>query len=529
MPRQAAGNDGLLALYSAALVAGLLLSAPWWITRMLTTDRYREGLSERLGRVPQRLRNAVQGRQVVWVHAVSVGEVLAASRLVKELGEALNETLDESPDGSPDESLNESPNETLAESPNETLAESPDKRPDESLGRRWCLAVSTTTRSAQALARERFGPGRVFYFPLDLGWAVRAYLRALRPSLLVLMESELWPRMLHECRRAGVPVAVVNARVSDRSFRRALRVRRLWARLLGQATLWLAQSEADAERLRALGAEAAAVQVSGNLKYDIHTPRGSRVADWIREVAGDRPILVAGSTTDDPKGVQGDGEELAVLRAWEGQVRAECSALLVLAPRHPERFGLVESVLKEFAYAKASDWLAGERGLPPQEQSLGDPAATQDGLAPGQGPNNFVPGHKGRLDIILLDTLGDLAAVYAVADLAFVGGSLVGRGGHNPLEPAQFGVPVLMGPSFENFREIVTKLRDAGALCVIEELDGLASAMLSLLSDSPRARAIGERGRRIFLREGGATARTVRALIPLVTPPGKPPGRPSGV
>ena len=467
----------LLMLYSAALVAGLLLSAPWWISRMLITDRYREGLSERLGRVPQRLRDAVQDRQVVWVHAVSVGEVLAASRLVKELGEAL----------------------------------------DESLGGRWCLAVSTTTRSAQALARERFGPGRVFYFPLDLGWAVRAYLRTLRPSLLVLMESELWPRMLHECRRARVPVAVVNARVSDRSFRRALRVRRLWARLLGQATLWLAQSKADADRLRTLGAGSAAVQVSGNLKYDIHAPRESRLPAWIRQAAAGRPVLVAGSTTGRRSAETAD-EEPMVIAAWSRTLQSGRRSLLVLAPRHPERFGLAESHLSPHAYVKASDWItAGDTtpsSLPPEHEPHGPDAA--------EGP-------PPTPDIILLDTIGDLAAVYAVADLAFVGGSLVGRGGHNPLEPAQFGVPVLMGPSFENFREIVTKLRDADALCVIEEVDGLASAMLSLLSDRPRAQAMGKRGRTVFAQAGGATARTVKALLSLVAPPaGNPPGTPSG-
>ncbi len=174
-----------MAAYSAALGLGLLVSSPWWLARMATTQRYREGLRERLGQVPRRLRAAVAGRRVVWVHAVSVGEVLAVSRLVHELETSLNENSSEGTQSSP-----------------------------------WLVVLSTTTRTGQALARERFGAERVFYFPLDFAWAVRAYLRVLRPELLVLAESELWPRMLHECARAGVPVAVVNARVSDRSFRR---------------------------------------------------------------------------------------------------------------------------------------------------------------------------------------------------------------------------------------------------------------------------------------------------------------------
>ena len=163
-----------MGLYSSLLLGVLVLGAPYWLARMATSGRYRAGLGERLGRVPAALRAVVKGRQVVWVHAVSVGEVLAATRLVRELEEALGEG--------------------------------------------WIIVVSTTTATGQKLARERFGAERVFYYPLDFAWAVRAYLRALKPRTHVQMESELWPRMLVECRRGGVPAAVVNARVSDRSY-----------------------------------------------------------------------------------------------------------------------------------------------------------------------------------------------------------------------------------------------------------------------------------------------------------------------
>src|ERR1039457_6288016 len=178
-----------MALYSALLMAVLVVGAPYWLARMATSGRYRAGLGQRLGRVPATLRAAVAGRQVVWVHAVSVGEVLAATRLVAELEAAL--------------------------------------------GTGWVIVVSTTTATGQALARERFGAGRVFYYPLDFAWAVRAYLRVLRPKMLVLMESELWPRMLVEGGRAGIPGVVVNARVSDRSYARGLRVRAVWGKVLG--------------------------------------------------------------------------------------------------------------------------------------------------------------------------------------------------------------------------------------------------------------------------------------------------------
>ena len=218
-----------MALYSLLLAVGLVVCSPWWLTRMV---RYRAGMAQRLGRVPAALCAAAAGRQVVWVHAVSVGEVLAGTRLVAELETAL--------------------------------------------GAGWVVVVSTTTATGQALAKERFGgadSGRVFYYPLDFAWAVRAYLRALRPKLLVLMESELWPRMLVECGRAGVPVAVVNARVSDRSYARAMRVRAVWGRVLRRVNLFLAQSEEDARRLVAMGACAEAVRAIGNLKYDVRAAK----------------------------------------------------------------------------------------------------------------------------------------------------------------------------------------------------------------------------------------------------------------
>src|SRR6267378_2674187 len=244
----------VMIVYSLLLLAALVVAAPYWLLRMATSGRYRAGLAGRLGLVPKGLRAAVAGRDVVWVHAVSVGEAMAATRLVAELEGALG-------DGG-------------------------------------AVVVSTTTATGQALARERFGAGRVFFYPLDLGWAVRAYVKALRPRMLVLMESEVWPRMLVECERAGVPVAVVNARVSDRSFARGVRVRALWQRMLRRVALFLVQSDEDARRLMEMGAHAETVQVTGNLKYDVRAPKQSRVAELIREAVGNRPLVVAGSTVE---------------------------------------------------------------------------------------------------------------------------------------------------------------------------------------------------------------------------------------
>ena len=293
-------------LYSVLLAIALVASSPWWLTRMFTTERYREGLRERLGQVPARLREAVgpyaEQRRVLWVHAVSVGEVLAASRLVGDLENALRRR-----------------------------------------GERWRVVVSTTTRTGQALARERFGADRVFYYPLDFAWPVRAWIKGLNPGALVLMESELWPRMLHECFLAGIPVIVANARVSDRSFERAMRVRRWWGPVLRKVDLWLAQSDEDARRLRAMGAKAESVRAIGNLKYDVRAPKESKVAALIKEAAAGRPIVVAGSTTEDESGDRASCEEVAVIQGWwEGTGREPIKALLVIAPRHPERLMAIE-------------------------------------------------------------------------------------------------------------------------------------------------------------------------------------------
>jgi 3-deoxy-D-manno-octulosonic-acid transferase len=442
------GVTGLpMALYTLLLMAVLVLGAPYWLARMIGGGRYRAGLGQRLGRVPVELRTAVAGRQVVWVHAVSVGEVLAATRLMAELETAL--------------------------------------------GHDWVIVVSTTTATGQTLARERFAAGadraeRVFYYPLDFAWAVRAYLRALQPKLLVLMESELWPRMLVECGRSGVPVAVVNARVSDKSFARGVRVRAVWGILLRRVDLFLAQSEEDARRLVVMGARVNAVSVVGNLKYDVLAPKASRVAELIKEAAGKRLILVAGSTVG-AQSLTHSNEEEIILNVWQDLSQLDSGLLLVLAPRHPERFSFVSSIVDTF-YADASEL-----------ESL-------------KGPKGFAIIY----DVIVLDTIGDLAAVYGLADVAFVGGSLVKRGGHNPLEPAQFGVPVVMGPSYENFRDIVGKMQAADGICIVQDKDELQAALVELLTDREKARAMGERGRCVFAEQQGATTRTVDALVGLV-------------
>jgi 3-deoxy-D-manno-octulosonic-acid transferase len=451
--------------YSLLLTLALIVSAPWWVVRMMTTDRYRDGLGQRLGRVPAALREAARDKRIVWLHAVSVGEVLAASRLIGELEAALNEAA-------------------ASEAALGTTAPR---------AQRWRVVISTTTRTGQALACERFGAERVFYMPLDFAFCIRPYLRALSPAALLLTESELWPRLLHECWRANVPVAVVNARISDRSFARAMKVRKLWSRFLRMPTLWLAQSDETADRLRTLGVTETSLRATGNLKYDIRAPKESRVAALIKKEAKGRPILVAGSTVT----LDRRYEDESVITAWRTNARVDHGCLLVIAPRDPETFIETEHRAYEYKVLTATSLQTG---------------LSSEGIFRELQENE----DDGDLEIVILDTVGDLASVYSIADIAFVGGSLVSRGGHNPIEPAHFGVPVIMGPSFENFRDVVTRMTLAQSIRIVNDDVELEAAFNELLSNPHAARAMGERGRAVFESQQGATARTVEAIVAML-------------
>jgi len=428
----------ILFLYNLALLGALVAGAPWWLWRIATTQKYREGLGQRLGLVPRALRN-VDFKPAVWLHAVSVGEVLAVSRLVQEVDAAL-----------------------------------PDHR----------VMISTTTRTGQALARARFGADRVFYCPLDLPWAVGRYLAAVKPQMLILAETEFWPNLLKGCFRRGIPVAVVNARISDRSWPRYQMLRRLWRPILGQLDCVLAQTEVDAERLRAIGCRADRVTVAGNLKFDVRATQEAEATRLLKSGIRGVRFVVAGSTLD--------GEEAALLEAWRRMLAIDPNLELVLAPRHPERFGAVAALLERsgFSWSRRSDWK-------------------------GQSGGASVRVEPGR--VILLDTIGELASVYSLAAVAFVGGSLVPAGGHNPLEPAQFGVPIVMGLHYANFRAITDDLRAHDAVRIAER-DDLAEVLISLLVNKEEASAMGERALQVFERQAGATARSLDAIREILNP-----------
>ena len=422
-------------LYSALLALALLVSLPYWLIQWLRHGKYRASLRQRLGKVPSRLAGN-RTRPVIWIHAVSVGEVLAVVGLVSKMKRAF-----------------------------------PQHR----------VLISTTTPTGQELARSRFGEESVFYFPLDFGFAINPYLRRLRPELVVIAETEFWPNFLRLAHAGGARIAVVNARISDRSFPRYRRWHKILSRVLWLVDVFLAQTEEDRRRLLAIGASPDRVQVSGNLKFDVSKPTPPPIVARLRDAlqhAQAHPVVICGSTVE--------GEEKLLLDAFGKVLDKFPRAVLMLAPRHPERFGGVAQLLEKAAIPswRRSAW-------------SGEP------LAGGA---------------LLLDSIGELASLYALADLAFVGGSLVPRGGHNILEPAQHGVPILVGPYTENFRDVVRSFQVNNAVRVVEPAE-LPLALVELASNEAERKSLGRLAAETVRAHTGATQRTLQALGRLLDSP----------
>ena len=424
-------------LYSSLLLLALILGLPYWLIQMARSGKYRAGLSQRLGRVPVRIAATPEAGNCIWIHAVSVGEILAVSGLIAAV-----------------------------------KAKFPD----------WRMVISTTTLTGQKLAQEKFGEENTFYFPLDFGFAIRPYLTCLRPRLIIIAETEFWPNFLRLTKESGARIAVVNARISDRSLPRYRFCSRIMRRVLANIDLFLAQSELDKQRLIAIGADPGRVQISGNLKFDVIAPAQITLVAALRAAMEDwsvKACLVCGSTVE--------GEEFILLEAFKAVLRAHPDTLLILAPRHPERFPAVAELIQRIRLPliRRSGWTG-------QEELKGA--------------------------IFLLDTIGELASIYSLATLVFVGGSLVPRGGHNILEPAQFGAPILVGQHTENFRDIILIFERANAIRTTPPLN-LISEFLLLLADHASRQDLGQRGLEVFRNNAGATQRTLDALEVLLWMP----------
>ncbi|HXO22677.1 MAG TPA: glycosyltransferase N-terminal domain-containing protein, partial [Thermoanaerobaculia bacterium] len=343
------------------------------------------------------------------------------------------------------------------------------------------LVVTTVTPTGQERAREAFaGRAAVAYLPFELGFAIRRFFARCEPRALVLVEGDLWPLVLREAGRRRLPVLVVNGRVSDQSFRRMRRLRPLLGPLLSGIDRFGVQSAEDREKLVRLGVPPERVAVTGNLKYESPEPeRRPPLEEALRRLAGRRPLLLAGSTMA--------GEEEQVLDAFAA-LGGGGKALLLLAPRHPERWDEVDRLLADRGLARV------------RRSRLAEPG---DGGGPAEPP-----------DVVLLDSLGDLAGLYAIAAAAFVGGTLVPKGGHNPLEPARYGVPSAVGPSMDNFRDMAEAFDKAGAWRRVTGARELGEVWKAWLDDPAAARELGARAGRLLAENRGALARTLELLGP---------------
>ncbi len=422
-------------LLNLLYLALLAICSPWLAASAIRKGKYRQGWREKLwGLVP--LRQSIA--PCAWLHAVSLGEVNLIAPLIGELER---------------------------------------RHPD------WDIVISTTTLTGYTLARTRYARHCVFYCPLDFSWAVGRAVRRIRPNLLVLVELELWPNLIAAARRAGGKVAIVNGRLSDRSFRGYRRLRRFVARLLRHVDLVAAQNSTYAERFEALGAEPARVRVTGSLKFDgAQTDRSNPATTRLRELAGIGPadvVFLAGST-------QAPEEELAL--ATFRQLSSEHPELrLLIVPRHPDRFDEVAR-------------LVAASGLAWQLRSRLE----------ADGPNPLAR-------VLLVDRVGELAAWWGTAAIAYVGGSMGKRNGQNMIEPAAYGAAVSFGPKTHNFRDVVAALLEAQAAVVVEDGPQLTAFVRRALEEPAFARRLGANARAVVESQLGATGRTVDLLDGLVS------------
>jgi len=420
-------------IYEILLVFAFLCYVPKAVWRKRLPHR---GWSMRLGRYPASVTQALKGRSALWVHAVSVGEVLAARPLLQ------------------------------------PLAQSNAPHP---------LVLSTITSSGFEVAAAQLSDrGVAIYLPLDLRGCVRRALDVLQPQILLLVESELWPLLIHEAHARQIPIAIVNGRISTRAFRRYLWVKPWLTKLLHHIDLFLMQSQADADHIVAMGAPLERVHVVGSLKWDASigsrpTPSAIRETATRLGLSNADIVVVAGSTHR--------GEEEVMLRAFQHLRQTHPGTRLIIAPRHMERLAEVEGLLRHHGFA----------------------------------PVRFSHLTAKIWDVGLVDTFGQLPVYYGVASVVFIGGSLISHGGQNPLEATSLGKPVVFGPSMHNFDAIAHQLLAHHAARQVASGDELVQLLAELVTDRAEAEAMGRRAQEVTERFQGATSRTLEALRPLLS------------
>lgn len=421
-------------LYDLVLLLSSLVLVPYYLIRGLRYGKSRHGIRERLGYFKQEQLSSLQGRKVIWIHAVSVGETRAAVPLLKGLRK---------------------------------------KYPDA------CLMLSNVTETGRAVAREIPEIDVRLFFPFDLSWAVRRSLRLIAPSIILIVETEIWPNFVRIAHQNKIPILLVNGRFSDRSFPRYFTLKRFLKPLLGKFSAFCMQTAQDARRARRIGAPPDRVMVSGNLKFDVVSyrrtlPDPATFRDEMRLPAG-VPIWVAGSTHA--------GEETIVVDVSRQLQAREIDQILVLVPRHPERARIIGDELS----AMGIHWVL-----------RSEIARYGKLLRPG--------------DILLVDTIGEMLNFYSIADLVFVGGSLVPVGGHNLLEASLLNKPVLFGPFMQNFKEIAGLVLKSQAGMQIDDKQQLHDNVALLLKTPTMCQNMGCRGFDLLSEHAGATEKTLKEI-----------------
>jgi len=431
----------MYAVYSVLIVTFFLVMSPYLAWQAVRYRKYIGSLRQRFGYLP--ISFNLDGEQSIWIHAVSVGEVLTARAILPQLRERY-----------------------------------PGYR----------LFLSTTTMTGQQIARNSLQyVDEVFYFPFDLGFIVNRTLRLVKPKLFVMMETEIWPNLLRACHKHGIRTVLVNGRISSRSYPRYRFARPFFRRVLTNVDRFCMQGEESARRIIDIGADPEKVIVTGSLKFDsLDLPGGPQAADRGRNrvlryfrVPPDRPVIIAASTLK--------GEEEPVFEAFQ-RIRARVpETLLIIAPRKPERFDEVEQL------ARRCGWNVSRRSELPVDS-------------------------EPRHDVVVLDTIGELAQLYQVATAVFVGGSLVDQGGHNIIEPAVFGKPIVFGPYMQNFAEIARAFVENDAALQIRTPRELEHALLGLLNDPVRRARLGAAARALVEANRGARGKTMTAIARLLPP-----------
>jgi 3-deoxy-D-manno-octulosonic-acid transferase len=416
-------------LYNSLLLLASLGALPYFAVKSLQTSKYRAGLRQRFGHVPPEVAAALREVRPLWLHAVSVGEVIAAVPLVN----AVRHRFPHLP-----------------------------------------ILISTVTETGQATAREKMAAEACLYFPLDYTRVVHQVIARLQPRLFLMVETEIWPNFLRELTRQEIPAVLINGRISPRSFRGYQRLRPFMRQVLQSITAFSMQTKLDAERIIAIGAEPSRVHITGNIKYDLPLiPLSNTEEQALRAELGfgAAPVFMAGSTHH--------GEEDIVIEAYLW-ARVQVPTLrLLLAPRHLDRLDEVDALLRKHQ-------LTGQR------RSRGR-----------------LPSHGSQAPVLLLDTIGELAKLYVVATVVFVGGSFVPIGGHNILEPAAHRKAILFGPHMHNFHQIATALLEAGGALQVQNSEALGQSVSALLQEPERRQALGETAYQVLRDNQGAIARTV--------------------